>query len=375
MLLIAAALYVGTALASSCTANDKTVWDDKVKGNFQADEKHCALRCGGANPCTGDCVSNTYGLSHDCGQCFGSLSECVVRHCVVYPGNCGINPNGASCKKCTDQHCSPAFESCTGFTPPSASFFLGTTLANPVCNAHDKTVWDSTVKPKFQADEKHCALRCGGANPCTGDCISKTYGLSQQCGQCFGSLSECVARHCIGLFSGNCAINENGESCKKCTEQHCTPSFEACTGFTPPSVAVELEVSANMCCEDGCGTDGWYDWSTKAKYCPMACGYCFNKAELMAPAKLQMAPWCKYIGAAVQPSIPECSGDAKTTLTTTLGTDPSWCQYIGAAVKPYIKACSGDPTLTTTLGTDPSWCQYIGADAKKIRPGVQWILS
>merc|ERR1712113_955617 len=88
-------------------------------GNFKTDEKSCALQCGGQNPCTGDCMSRKVGYSHDCGQCFGALSACVVRHCVVAPGNCGVNPNGSSCQSCTNQHCTPAFESCTGFTTPS----------------------------------------------------------------------------------------------------------------------------------------------------------------------------------------------------------------------------------------------------------------
>merc|ERR1711992_315034 len=98
--------------------------DQRGEADFKSDERTCALRCGGQNPCTGNCMSQKLGYSHACGQCFGGLSSCVVAHCVVAPGNCGVNANGEACKSCTNQYCKPAFESCTGFTPPSATLSL-----------------------------------------------------------------------------------------------------------------------------------------------------------------------------------------------------------------------------------------------------------
>jgi len=187
-----------------------------------------------ANPCTGDCMSNTYGYSHNCGQCFGDLSSCVVAHCVVAPGNCGINPTGEACQSCTNQHCTPAFESCTGFTPPAAE--LEAPLVS--CTSADTKIWDSVGKKDFQSDEKSCAMQCGGQNPCTGNCMSRKRGYSHACGQCFGDLSSCVVAHCV-VAPGNCGVNSSGEACQKCTNQYCTPAFESCTGWTPPSSTQE----------------------------------------------------------------------------------------------------------------------------------------
>merc|ERR1719319_1424290 len=194
----------------SCNGADKKIWDSSGKANFACDEKTCAMRCGGQNPCTGDCMSSKYGCSHNCGQCFGALSSCVVAHCLG-SGNCAIAPNGEACKSCTAQHCTPAFESCTGFTPPAAAE-LETPLLS--CTGADKKIWDSSGKANFARDEKTCAMRCGGQNPCTGDCMSSKYGYSHNCSHCLGS--------------GNCAIAPHGEACKSCTNQHCTPAFESC---------------------------------------------------------------------------------------------------------------------------------------------------
>jgi len=222
-------------------------------------------------------MARDYGYTKNCGMCFGDLSSCVVAHCLG-SGNCAIAPNGEACKTCTDQHCTPAFNTCTGFDVPTE------TLAAPLtqCGASDMTYWKSTGQAAFKTQEKHCAMQCGGQNPCTGDCMARDYGYTKNCGMCFGDLSSCVVAHCLG--SGNCAIAPNGQACKTCTDQHCTPAFNTCTGFDVPTASSRLtkmetktlEVAANMCCADGCGTDGWYNWSTKAKYCPMACGYCYQ---------------------------------------------------------------------------------------------------
>merc|ERR1719436_1325805 len=172
-------------------------------------------------------MSSKFGFSKPCGQCFGGLSSCVVSHCLT---KCAFSPNSSGCKTCTNQHCTPAFETCTGFTPPSS---LESTLATS-CTAADEAIWTKSVKADFNADEKECAERCGGQNPCTGDCMSSKHGFTKACGQCFGGLSSCVVRHCV-VAPGNCGINPNGESCKKCTDQFCTPAFESCTGFTVPA--------------------------------------------------------------------------------------------------------------------------------------------
>merc|ERR1711870_221252 len=44
------------------------------------------------------------------------------------------------------------------------------------------------------------------------------------------------------------------------------PMYPPSTGITP----------GNMCCSDGCGTNGWIGWNTKEDYCPVACPYCYG---------------------------------------------------------------------------------------------------
>merc|ERR1712185_627978 len=65
---------------------------------------------------------------------------------------------------------------------------------------------------------------------------------------------------------------------------------------------LDAEAAADMCCSDGCGTNGWYWWSTKEAYCPMACGYC-------------------YYGSAIEAA--EKASDEKTDLVAEVGEEPS----------------------------------------------------
>merc|ERR1719461_1765161 len=63
-----------------------------------------------------------------------------------------------------------------------------------------------------------------------------------------------------------------------------------CGGAATPE-AEGAEVAYNMCCSDGCGTDGWEGWSTKAAYCPTVCGYCYDGTpeQLAVTATMEVA--------------------------------------------------------------------------------------
>merc|ERR1719493_44686 len=137
---------------------------------FNAETKKCALQCGGQNPCTGNCITSNYGYSSTCGQCFGDLTSCAVAHCVVAPGNCGVNPDGADCASC---------------------------MASSKCTDDDQAKLMAETADTFNAETKKCALQCGGQNPCTGNCITSNYGYSSTCGQCFGDLTSCAVAHCV----------------------------------------------------------------------------------------------------------------------------------------------------------------------------------
>merc|ERR1719510_91565 len=295
---------------TSCDASDMTKLNALTKTTFDAETKHCALECGGQNPCVGDCIARDYGYSKSCAMCFGDLTSCAVANCVVAPGNCGVDPNGSACAKCMADKCDGKFKTCTGVATPTlelgdsgcASWCHWITnpntlkllpecsgcsgvagvatptmlevgpesahrppsneLALPMadsCDASDMTKLKALTKSSFDAETKHCALECGGQNPCTGNCVSRDYGYSEACGQCFGGLTSCncVSRdygyskacgqcfggltsctvaHCV-VAPGNCGVDPNGSDCSKCVNQHCTPAFETCTGWTTPALA------------------------------------------------------------------------------------------------------------------------------------------
>merc|ERR1711981_734698 len=186
-----------TALAASCNDKDKQIWGLNGSDNFNADVKTCALRNGGQNPGTGSCMSDKRGYSYDCGQCFGKLTSCTVARCVVAPGNCGINSNGAACKQCVNEKCTPIFTACGGLTPPATleeeydsmapvielaleQAFAGLQAPLADCTSADTQIWNSKGSASFSADLKKCAMRCGGQNPCTGNCVSKDKGYTKR---------------------------------------------------------------------------------------------------------------------------------------------------------------------------------------------------
>merc|ERR1712185_819902 len=60
---------------------------------------------------------------------------------------------------------------------------------------------------------------------------------------------------------------------------------EATSDLSHTYYELDAEAAADMCCSDGCGTNGWYWWSTKEAYCPMACGYCYYGSAIEAAEK------------------------------------------------------------------------------------------
>jgi len=224
---------LGAPMATAkCTDDDQAKLMAETADTFNAETKKCALQCGGQNPCTGNCITSNYGYSSTCGQCFGDLTSCAVAHCVVAPGNCGVNPDGADCASCMASKCTPAFKECTGVAAPTT--LLGRPMTS--CTDDDMTLLNALTADTFSAETKKCALQCGGQNPCTGNCISRDYGYSSACGQCFGDLTSCTVAHCV-VAPGNCGTAPNGSACSDCVNQYCTPAFETCTGWTPPSAA------------------------------------------------------------------------------------------------------------------------------------------
>lgn len=80
----------------------------------------CLLTCltGGAAPidiCFSDCVSNSYGTSQACGDCFGATASCGFTTC-----NSPCFPFGGTpaCSSCVQTSCGPDFEICAGIPIP-----------------------------------------------------------------------------------------------------------------------------------------------------------------------------------------------------------------------------------------------------------------
>merc|ERR1711982_216340 len=67
--------------------------------------------------CMTDCVHKRTSLSTTCSSCFGQISGCVFKNCVMH---C-IDAKAPGCISCTKQYCLKDFVNCTGFDdlPPA----------------------------------------------------------------------------------------------------------------------------------------------------------------------------------------------------------------------------------------------------------------
>merc|ERR1719201_2469542 len=64
-----------------------------------------------------DCVHKRTELSTTCSSCFGAISGCVYKNCVMH---C-LDAKAPACISCTKQYCLADFVTCTGFDdlPPA----------------------------------------------------------------------------------------------------------------------------------------------------------------------------------------------------------------------------------------------------------------
>lgn len=80
----------------------------------------CLLTCltGGGTAldvCFSDCVSNSYGTSQACGDCFGAAASCGLATCNTPCFPFGGTPE---CSSCVQTSCGADFEACAGFPIP-----------------------------------------------------------------------------------------------------------------------------------------------------------------------------------------------------------------------------------------------------------------
>merc|ERR1719150_1859204 len=232
--------FLEAAATDACKdAADQKVWTTDGKTDFEGDLSACGHKCLGMSSCTSKCIASRRGYTATCADCFGELTGCTKDHCMF---DCMTDAQGTSCKDCVDDHCTPAFKTCSGLTPPSKAELM----ASAACaDTADQKVWTTDGKTDFEGDLNACGHQCLGMASCTSKCIAKRRGYTATCADCFGTLTGCTKDHC--MF--DCMTDAQGTSCKNCVDEHCTPAFETCSGLTPPSKA-ELRAPQTDACMD-----------------------------------------------------------------------------------------------------------------------------
>merc|ERR1712113_987168 len=206
---------------------------------------------------------------------------------------------------------------------------------------------------------------CGGLQPrvplpCSSWCqwvptASQQYVTS--CGGCSPGVTPLPVYPPIyppstGISPGDmCCSNgcgTNGWIGWKSKEAYCPVACAYCYGHTvDPSAGVS---SGNMCCTDGCGTNGWIGWTVKAAYCPYACAYCFRNPMLTSAstgseqknASLNCESSCGWVPKLARQHVSNCSG-CSPSLPEQLICE-SWCQKIPTTSRANITDCGGCST-------------------------------
>jgi hypothetical protein len=84
--------------------------------------------------------------------------------------------------------------------------------------------------PSFADDfVTDCGRGAAGDAAGTSACLQRDPpGLSQECADCYGAQTACVATNCL---SAGCASDRGGESCLACIEEAgCQAAFDSCRG-------------------------------------------------------------------------------------------------------------------------------------------------
>jgi len=77
----------------------------------------CATDALGQGPATSTCLQADPGLSMECADCYGDVTQCVYDNCVVSgDGVCGPpnDPDSEGCLSCRGENCDDEFFTCTG---------------------------------------------------------------------------------------------------------------------------------------------------------------------------------------------------------------------------------------------------------------------
>merc|ERR1711865_1027167 len=221
------------AVENACV--NQTGWDTDFSNRMYT----CAIKNGGNAKKGGKCMSETQGVSGDCGRCLGRLMKCsrpCARKCCS--GKCMEKPK---CKKCVSSRCASSFKNCAGVDAPQLRGEMKSTAASQESPANDPAAKNHDENDDENADENHdenddendegdsnvatgiagddpdldaeavenacvnqtgwdtdfsnrmytCAIKNGGNAKTGGKCMSETQGVSRDCGRCLGRLMKC----------------------------------------------------------------------------------------------------------------------------------------------------------------------------------------
>merc|ERR1719215_2103312 len=186
--------------------------------------QHCLKKFIESEPageaCMSDCVHKKTELSTTCSSCFGSISGCVYKNCVMH---C-LDAKAPACLSCTKQYCLKDFVSCTGFhdLPPAevvssirdvdsdmvlyvdnacknnADAEIYKVIKNNISNIQKDCIMNGAPGVNYT---QHCLKKFIESEPageaCMSDCVHKRTDLSTTCSSCFGSISDCVYKNCV----------------------------------------------------------------------------------------------------------------------------------------------------------------------------------
>eukprot|EP00475_Leptophrys_vorax_P003476 TRINITY_DN1205_c0_g1_i1.p1 TRINITY_DN1205_c0_g1~~TRINITY_DN1205_c0_g1_i1.p1 ORF type:complete len:250 (-),score=44.25 TRINITY_DN1205_c0_g1_i1:49-798(-) len=224
LLLAVAVVYGGYTPKNACTdAADKQKVSNftTVKSELTA----CAAQCYFTSPfdsCTSACMVTKAGLSTNCASCFGADASCTKTNCPV----CLSSPSGSACQSCSSTNCTPAFKTCSGVSPSDLKF---PSPANGVCtDSADKAKLANTsaVKTQLTSASASCFLSSTFQSCVSGKMAG--WGLTTACAQCFGTDAYCTKSNC----ASECISAPSSSACLKCSNQHCTPAFDQCSGLS-----------------------------------------------------------------------------------------------------------------------------------------------
>lgn len=219
-------------------ADDLAFWGKGGCRSYQDDLGKCGRSHINNKPAIEKCMQGNYAYGNGCAGCMGEMAICTGEHCMF---KC-LFGNSPSCKQCVDDHCTPAFNECSGFSgssdnmkcpateaPKSVYAVVAATPApTPACqNTADLALWADDGCKDFQEELGDCGRENINNQKGVEKCMKDNHDYSQKCLNCMGKMAICAGEKC--MFK---CLFGNSDGCKTCMDSNCTEDFNKCSGFT-----------------------------------------------------------------------------------------------------------------------------------------------